>query len=105
MEYLYKIKQLYIQCEFKDYSEKQIRNLYKINPSHKILSGIWTGPILRKGFVITDNGEEIAEKLVSTSPRGVTLIDVEGAYTKENKKMLFCARKFNKGLAKRQKVW
>lgn len=56
MEYLYKIKQLYIQCEFKDYSEKQIRNLYKINPSHKILSGIWTGPILRKGFVITDNG-------------------------------------------------
>lgn len=56
MEYLYKIKQLYIQCEFKDYSEKQIRNLYKINPSHKILSGIWTGPIFRKGFVITDNG-------------------------------------------------
>lgn len=56
MEYLYKIKQLYIQCEFNDYSEKQIRNLYKLNPSHKILSGIWTGPIFRKGFVITDNG-------------------------------------------------
>ena len=38
--------------------------------------------VSRLAFVITDNGDEIAEKLVSTSPRGVTLIDVKGAYTK-----------------------
>ncbi len=47
----------------------------------------------RIAFVITDKGEEISEKLVSTSPRGVTLIDVKGAYSGEGKKMLFCALK------------
>ena len=46
-------------------------------------------------FVITDKGEEISQKLVSTSPRGVTLIDVKGAYTETNKNMLFCALKEN----------
>ncbi len=44
-------------------------------------------------FVITDKGEDISKNLVSTSPRGVTIIDVVGAYTFENKKMLFCALK------------
>ena len=47
----------------------------------------------RIAFIITDKGEEISDKLGSTSPRGVTLIDVKGAYTKESKKMLFCALK------------
>lgn len=46
-------------------------------------------------FVITDKGAEISQKLVSTSPRGVTLIDVKGAYTETDKKMLFCALKDN----------
>lgn len=49
--------------------------------------------VSRLAFVITDNGDEIAQKLVSTSPRGVTLIDVKGAYTRTDKKMLFCALK------------
>lgn len=49
--------------------------------------------ISRIAFVITDKGTEIASTLVSTSPRGVTLIDVKGAYTNEEKKMLFCALK------------
>lgn len=44
-------------------------------------------------FVITDKGEEISKTLVSTSPRGVTLIDVKGVYTDTEKKMLFCALK------------
>lgn len=44
-------------------------------------------------FVITDKGEEISNKLVSTSPRGVTLIDVKGVYTHSQKQMLFCALK------------
>ncbi len=44
-------------------------------------------------FVITDKGEEISKTLVSTSPRGVTLIDVKGVYTDTDKQMLFCALK------------
>lgn len=47
----------------------------------------------RIAFVITEKGEEITKKLVSKSSRGVTLIDVKGGYTNEDKKMLFCALK------------
>ena len=49
--------------------------------------------ISRIAFVITEKGEEISNFLVSTSPRGVTIIDVVGAYTMDKKKMLFCALK------------
>lgn len=44
-------------------------------------------------FIITDKGDEITEKLISTSGRGVTKINVEGAYTKQGKTMLMCAIK------------
>lgn len=44
-------------------------------------------------FVMTGNGEEIAKYLVSTSPRGVTIIDAIGAYTMEKKQVLLCALK------------
>lgn len=49
--------------------------------------------VSRIAFVITDKGEEISKTLVSTSPRGVTLINVKGVYTNTDKKMLFCALK------------
>lgn len=49
--------------------------------------------VSRIAFVITDKGEEMSKTLVSTSPRGVTLIDVKGVYTNSEKKMLFCALK------------
>ena len=49
--------------------------------------------ISKIAFVITDCGEEISKTLVSTSPRGVTLIDVKGVYTNTDKMMLFCALK------------
>lgn len=49
--------------------------------------------VSRIAFVVTDKGEEISETLVSTSPRGVTLIDVKGVYTNSKKQMLFCALK------------
>jgi uncharacterized membrane-anchored protein YitT (DUF2179 family) len=55
-------------------------------------------------FVITDKGEEISQKLVSTSPRGVTLIEVVGAYTNTNKKMLFCALKESEIRAFQKKI-
>ena len=44
-------------------------------------------------FVVTEKGDTIAKYLVDTSPRGVTIIDVVGAYTSEEKKLLFCALK------------
>lgn len=49
--------------------------------------------ISRIAFVITDKGNEISKNLISTSPRGVTLINVHGVYSNSEKKMLFCALK------------
>lgn len=44
-------------------------------------------------FVISEKGEDITEKLISTSPRGVTVIDATGAYSKSRKFVLMCAIK------------
>lgn len=44
-------------------------------------------------FVITDRGTEIAKMLVGSSPRGVTIINVVGAYTMTDKQMLYCVMK------------
>ncbi len=44
-------------------------------------------------LVVTDCGEEIAQKLVSTSPRGVTILKSVGAYTMEKNNVLLCALK------------
>ena len=60
--------------------------------------------VSRIAFVITDKGEEIANKLVSTSPRGVTLIDVKGVYTNTEKQMLFCALKESEAEAFQNKI-
>lgn len=60
--------------------------------------------VSRIAFVITDNGEEISNKLISTSPRGVTLIDVKGVYTNTQKKMLFCALKESESEAFQKKI-
>ena len=46
-------------------------------------------------FVISTRGEEISKALINTSPRGVTIIDVKGAYTMEEKTLLLCALKSN----------
>lgn len=60
--------------------------------------------ISRIAFVITDFGEEISNKLVTTSPRGVTQIDVLGTYENTDKKMLFCALKENEAEAFQNKI-
>lgn len=60
--------------------------------------------ISKIAFVITDRGDEISKTLVSSSPRGVTLIDVKGAYTETDKKMLFCALKDNEIEAFQNKI-
>lgn len=49
--------------------------------------------ISKLAFIITDKGQEIADLLISTSPRGVTLVDVTGVYSNTSKKMMICALK------------
>lgn len=44
-------------------------------------------------LVVTDKGEEISKSVVSTSPRGVTMIDSTGAYTGHENKTLLCVLK------------
>ena len=60
--------------------------------------------VSKLAFVVTEKGEEIAHKLVSTSPRGCTIIDTVGAYTHENNKMLVCALKDNELPAFQRKI-
>ena len=60
--------------------------------------------VSRIAFVITDKGDEISQKLVATSPRGVTLIDVKGVYTSGKKQMLFCALKENESEEFQRKI-
>ncbi len=44
-------------------------------------------------FVITNKGKEISDKIITSSKRGVTIIDAVGGYTDDDKKLLFCAMK------------
>lgn len=62
---------------------------YSIDKLIKILN------ISKLAFIVTEKGDDIAQKLVSTSPRGVTIIDAVGAYTNTSRKMLICALKSN----------
>ena len=49
--------------------------------------------VSKLAFIITDRGQAIAEHLIHTSPRGVTMVDVTGVYTNTPKKMMICALK------------
>ena len=49
--------------------------------------------ISKLAFVITDKGQKISDYLISTSPRGVTLVDATGGYTHEDRQVLICALK------------
>lgn len=49
--------------------------------------------VSKLAFVISEKGDEIADYLISTSPRGLTKIDVVGAYTGKEKMMLIGALK------------
>lgn len=60
--------------------------------------------VSKLAFVVTEKGDEIAHKLVTTSPRGCTIVDTVGAYTHENNKMLVCALKDNELPAFQRKI-
>lgn len=55
-------------------------------------------------FIISEKGDELAKMLVQSSHRGVTVVDVVGAYTETEKKMLFCALKEHETVALKKKV-
>lgn len=55
-------------------------------------------------LVVTEHGEEIAKKLVTTSPRGVTIIDSVGAYTMGDNNVLLCALKQHEMAAFQKKI-
>ena len=51
--------------------------------------------VSKLAFVISNDGSNIAHKLISHSPRGVTILDATGAYSMEPKNVLLCALKEN----------
>ena len=51
--------------------------------------------ISKLAFVVTDYGTLVSKRLVSQSPRGVTIMNATGAYTMTNKNVLICALKEN----------
>jgi uncharacterized membrane-anchored protein YitT (DUF2179 family) len=49
----------------------------------------------RVAYIFTDRYEAVADALMQDMKRGVTLIDGQGWYTKESKKIIFCVVKKN----------
>lgn len=60
--------------------------------------------VSKMAFVITDKGEEISNRIVTSSPRGVTMIDAKGGFTNNEKKLLFCAMKDKEAPTFQQKI-
>ncbi len=55
-------------------------------------------------YIITEKGEEIGDFLISHSPRGITLINAKGYYTKNDKSILLTCVKNKQVVALRQAV-
>lgn len=51
--------------------------------------------VSKLAFVVSHKGDDIAKTLVSSSRRGVTILNATGAYTYEKTKILICALKEN----------
>lgn len=60
--------------------------------------------VSKLAFVVTVKGNEICHLLTTTSPRGVTIIDVTGGYTMEPKTLLLCALKSNEIVEFQRKI-
>lgn len=59
--------------------------------------------VSKLAFVVTGKGDEVSKALISSSGRGVTVVNAVGAYTGEENKMLICALK-NRELPKFQQT-
>lgn len=58
----------------------------------------------RVAYIFTDKYEDIANAMLKELKRGVTLIDGQGWYTKEDKKIIFCVVKKNEIFALKKLV-
>ncbi|MBR0101229.1 MAG: hypothetical protein IJP90_16160 [Treponema sp.] len=54
MQKLIKMKNIYLQRRFPSSTEKQIVSFFGLSGDENLLCGIWTSPLFRNGFVITD---------------------------------------------------
>ena len=55
----------------------------------KVIDMVHTKHLKVTLMIITNKGEEIRENLISRLVRGITIVDGEGAYTREKRKVLF----------------
>ena len=63
--------------------------LVSIYATGKVIDTIHTSHIKLTLMIVTSRGEEVKKKLLSSLYRGVTIMDAEGAYTGEKRKVLF----------------
>jgi uncharacterized membrane-anchored protein YitT (DUF2179 family) len=55
----------------------------------KVIDTIYTNHVKLTLMIITGKGEEVRSRLLAKLGRGITILDGEGAYTKEKRKILF----------------
>ncbi|SEN55915.1 Uncharacterized membrane-anchored protein YitT, contains DUF161 and DUF2179 domains [Lihuaxuella thermophila] len=63
--------------------------LLSIYVTGKIIDAIHTIHVKLTLMIITSKGEEVKNRLLSNLVRGITVVDGEGAFTKEKRKVLF----------------
>ena len=63
--------------------------LVSIYATGKVIDTIHTSHIKLTLMIVTSKGDEVKKKLLSSLYRGVTIMDAEGAYTGERRKVLF----------------
>ena len=52
---------------------------------------VYSGDSSRLTFIVTSKPKDVIESIIKKTGRGVTLINAEGGYTGENKKIVLCA--------------
>ena len=57
-----------------------------------MIYGMGNGKLL---LIVTDKADEVSKAIVSSSPRGVSIIPAVGAYTGEEKNVLMCVARKN----------
>lgn len=59
--------------------------------SSQVIDGVQAGLNRRKtAFIVTDHPDEIAARIIEKMHRGVTFLHGEGAYTHQQKKIIYC---------------
>ncbi len=71
--------------------DKALYTLLSMYTAYQVLDKVQIGFSNKKNLVIvSDKSEEIAEEIITSLKRGVTFFEGMGAYTKENKHIIYC---------------